>query len=97
MSDLVPRLGDALEALQRERRPVSREVKRATDAETGRGIVQKARLTARARVAEEALRQTAMLSHDEERYLTMAPIGESRYKAIVDEFAIFAAWEVRRP
>jgi hypothetical protein len=96
-TDLVPRLGDALELLQRERRPVSRQVVRAIEAERGHGMVRAARVEARAQVAEEALRRTALLSMDEERFIQMAPIGESRYKAIVDEFAIFAAWEVRRP
>jgi hypothetical protein len=97
MSDLVLRLGDALDALQRDSARVPREVVRAVNREHGRGLVKAARVDARAYVAHIALRRTAQLSADEASSIVMAPLGEPRYRAIIDNFAIFAAGEVGQP
>lgn len=96
MSDLVPRLGDALDALRGDSGRVPREVVRAVDREHGRGLVQAARVDARAHVARTALLNTALLSADEASFIQMAPLGEARYRAIADAYAIFAAGEVGR-
>lgn len=96
MSDLVPRLGDALDALLGDSVRVPREIVRAVDREHGRGLVQAARVDARAYVARTALVNTALLSADEANFIQMAPLGEGRYRAIIDNFAIFAAGEVGR-
>lgn len=97
MQDVVPRLGDSLDALKRGRtygRRVPRDVVRAVEREHGRGLVNAARVNAGAHVARTALVNTAMLSRDEETFIQFAPLGEARYKAIVDAYAIYAAGEV---
>lgn len=96
--DVVPRLGDSLEALKRGRTNgrVPRDVVRAVEREYGRGLVVAARLDAGAHVTRTALINTAMLSRDEETFIQFAPLGEARYKAIVDAYAIYAAGEVGR-
>jgi hypothetical protein len=94
--DVVPRLGDSLDALRsgRNYRRVPRDVVRAVEREHGRGLVGAARLDAGAHVARTALINTAMLTKDEETFLQFAPLGEARYKAIADAYAIYAAGEV---
>ncbi|MDN3240891.1 hypothetical protein [Glycomyces tritici] len=44
-----------------------------------------------------ALASTAALSNEEALYIQAAPLGEARYKAIVDAFAIAVANEVGHP
>lgn len=99
MSDLVPRLGDALDALRGDSGRVPREVVRAVDREHGHGhgLVRAARVDARAYVANVALAHASILSADEANCIQMAPLGANRYRAIVDAFAIYAAGEVGRP
>lgn len=97
MGQIVPRLGDALDALRDQRvTGVPREVVRAVHREHGRGLVVAARLDAGAHAARTGLINTAILSKDEEQFIGMAPLGEARYKAIVDAYAIYAAGEVGR-
>lgn len=96
MHDVAPRLGDSLEALGREQRSgrVPRDVVRAVVREHSRALVVAARLNGGAHAARTALLNTAILSKDEETFLSWAPTGDARYKAIVDAYAIFAASEV---
>lgn len=96
MQDVVPRLGDSLDALRRERRAgrVPHEVVKGVIRQHGRGLVRAARLDAEAHVARTALVNTALLTKDEENFIQFAPLGEARYKAIVDAYAIVAAGEV---
>ncbi|SDE27438.1 hypothetical protein [Glycomyces harbinensis] len=99
MSELTPRLSDALESLRGDR-PVSRvqrEAQREVDREFAAARVEVARVSRRASVAHIALASTAALSNEEALYLQMAPLGDARYKAIVDAFAIAVANEVGRP
>lgn len=98
MGQIVPRLGDTLEALHSEHAVgrVPRDVIKAVQREHGRGLVVAARLDAGAHAARTGLLNTAMLSKDEETFIQFAPLGEARYKAIVDTYAIYAAGEVGR-
>ncbi|WP_199040063.1 hypothetical protein [Glycomyces salinus] len=99
MSELTPRLSDALESLRGDR-PVSRvprEVTKAVERERGNAVVQAARVEGRALVAHVALSNAAALSNEEALYLQAAPLGEARYKAIADAYALYAANEVGRP
>lgn len=92
MSDRASRVGDRLdEALGRNGRGrISREVVRAVEVERGRGVVQAARVDAGAAVTRRAQINTALLTKDEENFIQMAPLGEYRYKAIVDAYAVFS-------
>jgi hypothetical protein len=94
--DIIPRLTDTLDSLRGDRAygRVSRDVVRAVRREHARGLVVAARLNAGAHAARTGLMNTGMLSKDEEYLLQFAPLGEARYKAIVDAYAIYAAGEV---
>lgn len=101
MSDLIPRMGDAIDAIRsgksdRTSRRIRRESLPTIEREHGRGLVIAARLNAGAHAARAALMNTGMLSKDEELLLQFAPLGDARFKAIVDGYAIYAAGEVGR-
>jgi hypothetical protein len=101
MSNVVPRLSDSLDLASSmsdrwgERR-FTREVSRAVAREHAQGLVVAARLDAGAHAARTGLMNVGQLSRDEEMLIGLAPIGEARYKAIVDAFAIYVAGEVGR-
>jgi hypothetical protein len=67
---------------------------RAVEAEQSRGIVQATRVQAGEYVGRTALLAAALLSREEENCIRLAPLGEQRYKHIVDTFAMFAAGEI---
>src|SRR5438477_4526011 len=96
MTSVVPRLSDTVEALQGKaaRGRVSKDVIRAIQHEHGRGAVVAARLDAGAHATRVGLLNTAMLSKDEETLIQFAPLGEARYKAFVDTYAIWAVGEL---
>lgn len=98
MQQMVPRLSDAIDAIRAERvrGHVPRDAVRAVAREHGRGLVVAARLDAGAHAARAGLTNVGMLSRDEELLIQFAPLGEARYKAIVDAYAIYAASEVSR-
>ena len=99
MSNLARHRGDAFSIAAREvsigRRPVPARIEQAVDnavaVEHGRGIVRAARVRALEYVANEALQATAGLTELEMLYVQRAPLGESRYKAIVDTAAVVMA------
>lgn len=92
MQDVVPRSGDAVGVTKVPvPRRTAREVARAVHQEHGRGIVAAARVNAAAHVTRTALINTALLSREEEQLIQLAPLGEARYQAIVDTYAIWAA------
>lgn len=78
-------------------RAVRRNTERAVQAEQGAALVRATRVTGRAFVASVGLTHTAQLSRDEELAIQNAPLGEARYKHIVDAYAMFVAGEVGRP
>jgi hypothetical protein len=97
MSNLIPRLGDTLDSLRASARgQVPREVVRQVQREMGHGLVVGARLEAAAHTTRTALVNVALLSQEEEQCIRLAPLGEARYKAIVDAYAIYAAGEIGR-
>jgi hypothetical protein len=99
MSELSPRLSDALASLRGDGQVsrFKREVAREVDREQGAAVVRAARVDGRALVAHVALASAAALSNEEAMYIQAAPLGEARYKAIVDAFAIAVANEVGHP
>jgi hypothetical protein len=89
---------DSLRAARtdRESREIIRQTRHAVDRAHGRALESSAKLEGGAYAARTALMNTALLSKDEESYVQLAPLGEARYKAIVDAYTIFAAGEVGR-
>jgi hypothetical protein len=86
-------------------RHLTREVGRAIDQESARGIVRAhaaqvdafvsdSKIRAVALVARTAMTCSVGLSSDEEQCLRHAPLGERRYQLIADSFACFAANEI---
>jgi len=101
VGSLVPRLADTLgtwraSTTDRESREIMRRTRHDVERENSRALVLGARMEGGAYVARTALTNTALLTKDEESFIQLAPLGEARYKAIVDAYAIYAAGEVGR-
>lgn len=67
---------------------LERAVQQGVAAEHGRGLVQAARVRALEYVSTEALQAVAGLTELETLYLRRSPLGEGRYRAIVDTAAV---------
>ncbi len=90
MKDIVPRIAAALGTSDRLSRPAGREV----EAIRRRAVTATAKINAAAYVTHTALTFTAALSAEEARLVQQCPLGEARYKAIVDHFAGVACAEI---
>jgi len=110
MSEIMRRVADALltpvEAGGLSRRD-ARELQRAVDRQAAVGIVRAAGVQADGYVsntvvetadfvADSGLSRTARLSRREEDLIREAPLGEARYRAIVDTYASLVAREVAK-
>jgi hypothetical protein len=82
-------------ALQPTRREVT-QVARAVRRVQGQAVVVATRMNAGAYVTSVALHNTALLSKDEEQLIQFAPLGEARYKALVDGYTMYALRELGR-
>lgn len=94
----------------REREPllgVPREVQRAIEVESAKGLVRGAqvqgdayeahlRFQAAADLAGYSLDRLAALSEEEGRYIRQTPLGEERYRHIIDGVAGVAAYQVNK-
>jgi hypothetical protein len=108
-NELMRRVGDAM--LTQDQPPLparlTREVQRAVDRQAGLAVVRataaqadayeaNTRVELAAFVTETGLSLAARLSRHEEELIQGAPLGEARYKHLVDSFAMLAADEVRK-
>lgn len=73
-------------------RPVTREI----EAARAEGLVTAAHVQAAAYVTHTALQLTAALSAEEGRLVTLCPLGEARYRVLVDNFTGVAAGAISR-
>jgi len=89
---LVPRLGGSVERSGRTPRPVVQAVRLVR----GEAVVEAARVSGAAFVTHTALELAAQLSGEEARLLAVCPLGEARYRLIVDQYAATAATLVAR-
>lgn len=92
MTNLMRR--DAVKLASRGGERLSRPLTRQVEAVRGSAVVSAARINAAAYVAHTALSFTAQLSAEESRLIEMTPLGEPRYKAIVDHFTGVACAEI---
>jgi DNA-binding HxlR family transcriptional regulator len=65
-------------------------------AEQAEGLVSAARVEAAAHTTHVALRLTAALSAEEGLLIGLAPLGEERYRLLVNQFTAVAAAELAR-
>ena len=77
---------------ERVPRPVLRQLERAAY----QGLEMSARVQAAAYVTHVALLQVGMLTAEEARMIQQHPLGEPRFRVIVDTFAGVAAAEIAR-
>lgn len=70
---------------------IERAVVEGVAIEHGRGLVQAARVRALEYVSTEALQAVAGLTELETLYLRRSPLGEARYRAIVDTASVAMA------
>lgn len=107
-NQVAPRVANAVDPTASYHLPRStrRRVGRAIDRQAVRAVVQAASAQADAHVADTrvqeaayvtdtALLLTARLSKHEEDLIRMAPLGEARYRHLVDNFAMQAGDEIR--
>lgn len=90
MSSPVVRTSAGLGRTGRVPRPVAREMAEARY----RGHVSAASVQALGQVTHTALTLAAILTAEEERLVSMCPLGEARYRALVDQFTAAAAAEI---
>jgi hypothetical protein len=87
---LVPRGSSGLARSGRLPRPLARHL----DEIRSEGLSQAARVTAAAHVTRVALHLTATLSTEEGMLVTQCPLGEARYRLLVDNFTAVAAYRI---
>jgi hypothetical protein len=85
--DLARRYSGGLQRLPRE-------LRREIDAAHQHGLKEAAHLNAAAYVTHVALTYVGQLTAEECRLIQMVPLGEARYRAILDTFAGVACAEV---
>ena len=73
-----------------------REVERRVDAAHSRGLEAAAKVHAAAYATPVGLTLTASLTAEESRLIEVAPLGEARYKAVVDHFTGVVCTEIAR-
>ncbi|MGF2948223.1 hypothetical protein [Microbacterium alcoholitolerans] len=95
---LVPATGNQMEARQLGSMSlgIQRQVRREIERAQAQAVMAKLHEDARAMLTHTALEHVSALSALEEHCLRVAPLGEARYREIVDSYAIGAAAAVRR-
>lgn len=95
-NDLVRRGADSLSLPDRyERRPPARVI-RAVDEASYRAAVAAARVQGAGYVTHVALAKVAQLTAEESRRIEQCPLGEPRYRVIVDTYAGLVSAEIAR-
>lgn len=94
-SDLVKRVTENVGISPRAgSRPVPKYVLRAVEEAAYRGLEKSAKVQAAGYVTHVALSQVAMLTAEEGRLIEQYPLGEPRFRVIVDTYAGLAAAEI---
>ena len=94
-NELVKRVNDNAGISHRAASPrVPRSVVKAVEGAANRGLVSAAKVQSAGYVTHVALSQVAMLTAEEGRMIEQCPLGESRFKVIVDTYAGLAAAEI---
>jgi hypothetical protein len=96
LSSLTPSTTFTPQALQRMSFGMQRKVQREIEQVQARAIIAKLHEDGRAVLADTALNNLGALSALEGHLIEVAPLGEARYRAIVDAYALGAAQAIQR-
>ncbi|WP_152625862.1 hypothetical protein [Acidithrix ferrooxidans] len=86
----------SLQPLDQMTPSLARQTRRQIERVVGAGMVKEAHEQVRAILANTALENVGALSALEAHLISIAPLGEARYKHIVDAYAMGAAREITK-
>ena len=97
-SELLPTTGSAMspQGLSSLSLGIQRQTRREVERVQSRAIVAKLTEDGRALVTHTALEHVGALTALEQHLITVAPLGEARYREIVDSYTLGAAAAIRR-
>ncbi|NYD66388.1 hypothetical protein [Agromyces atrinae] len=97
-SELLPTTGSAMspQGLSSLSLGIQRQTRREVERVQSRAIVAKLTEDGRAFVTHAALEHVGALTALEQHLITVAPLGEARYREIVDSYTLGASAAIRR-
>ena len=97
-SELLPTTGSAMspQGFSSLSLGIQRQTRREVERVQSRGIVAKLTEDGRAFVTHTALEHVGALTALEQHLITVAPLGEARYREIVDSYTLGASAAIRR-
>lgn len=97
-SELLPTTGSAMspQGLSSLSLGIQRQTRREVERVQSRAIVAKLTEDGRAFVTHTALEHIGALTALEQHLITVAPLGEARYREIVDSYTLGASAAIRR-
>lgn len=97
-SDLLPTTGSVMspQGLSSLSLGIQRQTRREVERVQSRAIVAKLTEDGRAFVTHTALEHVGALTALEQHLITVAPLGEARYREIVDSYTVGASAAIRR-
>ena len=97
-SELLPTTGSAMspQGLSSLSLGIQRQTRREVEGVQSRAIVAKLTEDGRAFVTHTALEHVGALTALEQHLITVAPLGEARYREIVDSYTLGASAAIRR-
>lgn len=97
-SELLPTTGSAMSPQGLSSLPlgIQRQTRREVERVQSRAIVAKLTEDGRAFVTHTALEHVGALTALEQHLITVAPLGEARYREIVDSYTLGASATIRR-
>ena len=97
-SELLPATGSAMspQGLSSLSLCIQRQTRREVERVQSRAIVAKLTEDGRAFVTHTALEHVGALTALEQHLITVAPLGEARYREIVDSYTLGASAAIRR-
>ena len=97
-SELLPTTGSAIspQGLSSLSLGIQRQTRRELERVQSRAIVAKLTEDGRAFVTHTALEHVGALTALEQHLITVAPLGEARYREIVDSYTLGASAAIRR-
>lgn len=97
-SEVLPTMGNSLttQGLSSLSMGIQRQTRREVERVQARGIVARLTEEGRAMLTHTALEHVGALTALEQHLITVAPLGEARYREIVDSYTLGASAAIRR-